>query len=126
MMRSLASKLEATGAISDVDPEKATIRCLAHIIHLAVMAILVELGVVSEEEAESMPLESRRMTNDEAEAWEGGNEEADLSDDEIADAIDPKVDLKSVISKVSLTLVWLSQNGNLILSMINRFGKCSR
>lgn len=101
MLRTLAQKLEKLGQITDMDADKATIRCLAHVIHLAVMALLVELGAVTKEDAESVPLVVEEMSPEEAEEEEGDLDEADMDDDELASLNDPNVDLSSLISKAS-------------------------
>lgn len=102
MTRALARKLESTGIITDIDPEKATIRCLAHVIHLAVMAMLVELGAISKDDADSVALDTNELAEDQLEIDGRDLDEADMSDEQLEWEIDPSVDLSSIISKVSV------------------------
>lgn len=52
----------------ELDPEKFTIRCLPHIIHLAVLDFLTSIKAISKEDAAASAFEPHPMTADEAEA----------------------------------------------------------
>lgn len=56
---------------SDVDPNKLTIRCLPHVIHLAVLDFLKAVAAISDEDAANSEYEPVKMTEAEAEAIAG-------------------------------------------------------
>jgi hypothetical protein len=89
-----------TGQVRYIDPDEAQIRCLAHIIHLAVMALLAELGAVSTQGMRSLDISSNiePMSTEEAESF-GDGIEAFRSDVELMDEHNTE-DFKSSITKV--------------------------
>lgn len=103
MMRALADKLSKTGQIDEIDPEKATVRCLAHIIHLAVMAMLVKLGAITKADAESMPVTTRDPTAEELDELEAGlgglAEEPPIDEDTADEELTGPMTLKQLIFK---------------------------
>lgn len=82
LIQSLARCLQETGRILDIDAERATIRCLPHIIHLAVMALLVGMGVIKSSEVRESTGDFTEFTEAEMEAIVGDGNEGELSDDE--------------------------------------------
>lgn len=84
-------------ASHNIDPAQSTIRCLAHIIHLAVTAGLAELKAVKLTDKDEIPnlaplslIEAESITND--------GREGDRSDEEIIDAEDE--DTLTAVTKV--------------------------
>lgn len=99
IVRTLAASL---GTSTRFDSEKAQIRCLAHIIHLAVMELL--LGVKAVRPGTSTDdFSPDDLTEEDAEAITAdGNREALQDDDD--DCADPNVNLASAIEKVCCLL----------------------
>jgi hypothetical protein len=90
----LADKLD------ELDPGRSTIRCLAHVIHLAVMALLVSVDAVNDEDAAPPDDETDKfelMTEGEAERI-GVPQGAE--DNVIVDDDDDDVEARSVVAKV--------------------------
>jgi hypothetical protein len=88
--------------LNELDPERSMIRCLAHVIHLTVMALLVSLDAVSETDAMKAGDvdDFNLMTEDEAErvGVPDGAEGTVIVDD-----CDDEVDTGSVVAKVCKT-----------------------
>lgn len=63
------SNFEEVEKLEELDPERAMIRCLAHIIHLAVMEILLAIKAISKKDAQAVGNwdEFEPMTEEEAE-----------------------------------------------------------
>ena len=86
MISSLTRKLTNSANSGTIEPEQATIRCLAHIIHLAVMSLLAGVGVIPKPADGSDPISSNHdaITLEEMEEYSGDGVEAGLSDDDLA------------------------------------------
>lgn len=83
---------------------KTRVQCLAHVTHLAVMALIAELGAGPrpEDVMELINWNLGHLEEEEAEALIGELRESTLSDAEIATGdIDDDIDMESVVSKVS-------------------------
>jgi hypothetical protein len=91
-----------------LDPRQCTVRCLSHIIHLAVIAFLVEIGVVKKgavKEDELPDLSS--LTEEDAEAITGDGDEGEKDDVELLVEEIDEFDTKSVVGKVRTRLSML-------------------
>lgn len=99
----------------DVDPQRSMVRCLAHVIHLAVMAMLIKLKAVkkpdprkmgggfddlTEEEAENITLQMSEEDNEVTAEEPNATEKSDAATTEKY-AMEDDVDLTSAIQKVS-------------------------
>jgi hypothetical protein len=92
-----------------LDPRRCTVRCLSHIIHLAVIAFLVEIGVVKKgavKEDELPDLSS--LTEEDAEAITGDSDEGEKDDVELLVEEVDEFDTKSVVGKVRVCQRFLS------------------
>lgn len=90
----LADKLD------ELDPGRSTIRCLAHVIHLAVMALLVSVDAVGDEDVAPPDNETDKfelMTEGEAERI---GVPQGVEDNVIVDDYDDGVEARSVVAKV--------------------------
>ena len=76
MISSLTRKL--TNSAGTIEPEQATIQCLAHIIHLAVMSLLAGVGIVMKPADGSDPISSDHdaITLEEMEEYSGDGVQA--------------------------------------------------
>lgn len=102
LIQHLSTTLEKSSPTSRWSRDKAHIRCLAHVIHLAVMALLRGLKAVppSTNIREFDP-NDQHLTPDEAEAFVADdNRESSEVDDMISE--DQEVDLSSAVAKVSM------------------------
>ena len=69
----------------DLDADTATIRCLAHVIHLPVMDLLVRLKAVKKTDIHKEEIDLLPLTEDLAEAIAGDFDEGEKTDDEIVE-----------------------------------------
>jgi hypothetical protein len=69
----------------DLDADTATIRCLAHVIHLAVMDLLVRLKAVKKTDVHEEEIDLLPLTEDLAEAIAGDFDEGEKTDDDIVE-----------------------------------------
>ena len=69
----------------DLDADTATIRCLAHVIHLAVMDLLVGLKAMKKTDVHKEEIDLLPLTEDLAEAIAGDFDEGEKTDDEIVE-----------------------------------------
>ena len=90
-----ASSLEWDDS-EEMDPERAIIRCLAHVIHLAVMDMLIVLKAVKKKDVR-LTYNIDVMTEAEAEALGGGDDKVEK---EAMGLQEEDVDLSSAIQKV--------------------------
>ncbi len=56
MMEYLVAQLKCADPSGDYDKDHATIQCLAHVIHLAVMDLLVNIKAVGQKDVKEAPL----------------------------------------------------------------------
>ena len=63
------------------DPQQATIRCLAHVIHLAVIDLLVSVRAMTKSDAEeaSLDVNGPRLTEDDVEGISGVDKDRESS-----------------------------------------------
>ena len=95
MIETLAKTLTNTGRIGFIDHDRVRVRCLAHIIHLAVTALLAEIcGRSVDHDPELEPI-----SVEEAENYLGDGDEASLSDRELIDE-ENEEDFSSSVAKV--------------------------
>jgi hypothetical protein len=69
----------------DLDANTATIHCLAHVIHLAIMDLLVRLKAVKKTDVHEEEIDLLPLTEDLAEAIAGNFDEGEKMDDEIVE-----------------------------------------
>ena len=101
LVRHLSNRLRKRSPCSRWDGDKGRIRCLAHIIHLAVMSLLRGLRAIPEPtNIRDFDYTDFTLTEEDAEAMVSDIELEPLESDD-DDIVDPLVDLKSGISKVS-------------------------
>lgn len=81
------------------DGTKAQIRCLPHIIHLAVMALLKNIKAIPED-TPTDDFDTSDMTEEDAEAIAPDGPGREIEQDDASDTVDASVDLQSAIAKV--------------------------
>ena len=100
MIETLAKTLTNTGRIGVIDHDCVRVRCLAHIIHLAVTVLLAEIGATSQAgRAVIHEPELEPISAEEAENYLGDGGEASLSDRELIDE-ENEEDFSSSVAKV--------------------------
>jgi len=80
MMASLATRLHCTDPVGDYDSDHSTICCLAHVIHLLVMDLLVNIKAVAKWEASNSPIDVAINTDEQAAEDLGVNDPNGISD----------------------------------------------
>ncbi|EUC63749.1 transposase, putative [Rhizoctonia solani AG-3 Rhs1AP] len=100
LVRHLSNQLRRSSPNSRWDGTKGHIRCLAHVIHLAVMSFLRALHAVPESvDIRDFDYNNKEFTQETAEATVAENHQESLESDD-TDTVDPLVNLHSGISKV--------------------------
>ena len=115
MMECLVTRLKRTDPSGDYNKDHATIRCLAHVIHLAVMDLLVNIKAVGQKDVKEAHLDVA-VDMDEQGAQDLGVEDPDGYGDksdkdlwlifnpdqaDMVDATENEVDMMKVMWKVS-------------------------
>ncbi|CAE7143516.1 unnamed protein product [Rhizoctonia solani] len=100
LVRHLSNQLQRSSPNSRWDGTKGHIRCLAHVIHLAVMSLLRALHAVPESvNTRDFDYNDKDLTEETAEAVVADNNQESLESDD-TDLADPLVNLHSGISKI--------------------------
>jgi hypothetical protein len=100
LVQHLSNRLQQSSPHARWDGTKGHIRCLAHVIHLAVMSLLRGLRAVPNSvNIRDFDYNGDNLTEEEAEAMIADDDIESLESDD-NDAADPLVDLNSGISKV--------------------------
>jgi hypothetical protein len=105
LVRHLATSLGRSSAELRWDPEKGQIRCLAHIIHLAVMSLLRSIKAVPlSTDIRDFDPKDLLLTPEEAESFVATDNFEALEGDDTTKA-DPAIDLTSAIDKVCICCI---------------------
>ena len=107
-MAHLIDNLQRTHPENEYDKDRSTIRCLAHVIHLAVMELLVEVKVVKKSGIRTGEIEQAvDMDTEAAESIAAEDGLGDMTDDDLLNMQEGEkdVDISAVVQKVSFVAI---------------------